>query len=136
MSNFDNKNQSQHQDKINLPKQYIWNEISATKFKAAFESDDILSRLMLFEKTTFDLNCKGIEQATIQFTSIIGEAATEHSLKLRCQKNSKRKHLTQKWFDHECKTLRISLKRLSNKKHRNPLDTEIYKRMSFTQQNF
>ena len=135
MSNFDNKNQSQHQDKINLPKQYIWNEISATKFKAEFESDNILSRLMLFENTTFELNSEGIEQATIQFRSIMEEAA-KRSLELSCQKNSKRKHSTQQWFDNECKTLRISLKRLSNKKHRNPLDTEIRKEYHLQNKTF
>ena len=64
---------------------------------------------MLFENTTFELNSKGIEQATIQFTSIMDEAA-KRSFKLSFQKSTKKKHLTQKWFDHECKTSRTSLK--------------------------
>lgn len=110
--------------KINLSKQYIWNETSTANFSAAFESNDMLSRLLLFENTTFELNSKGVDQGAILFTSIMDEAA-KRSLKLSCQKTSHRNRLTHKWFDHECKNLRISLKRLSNKKHRSPLDTEI-----------
>ena len=43
------------------------------------------------------------------------------------QNKSKRKPITKKWFDYDCKTLRSSLKKLSNKKQRNPLDTELRK---------
>ena len=50
--------------------------------------------------------------------------AKKRSLKLGSQKKSKGKPVTKKWFDYDCKTLRSSLKKLSNKKHRNPLDTE------------
>ena len=53
--------------------------------------------------------------------------AAKRSLKLSSQKKSKRKPITKKWFDYDCKTLRSSLKKLSNKKHRNPLDTELRK---------
>ena len=53
--------------------------------------------------------------------------AAIRSLKLSGQKKSKRKPITKKWFDYACKTLRSSLEKLSNKKHRNPLDTEIRK---------
>ena len=51
----------------------------------------------------------------------------KRSLKYSSQKKSKRKPITKKWFAYECKTLRSSLKKLSNKKHHNPLDTEIRK---------
>ena len=54
------------------------------------------------------------------------DEAAKRSLK-SCQKNSKRKPITKKWFDYDCKALRSSLKQLSNKKHRNPLNTEIRK---------
>ena len=30
--------------------------------------------------------------------------------------------LYKKWFDHECKKMRLSLRNISNKKHRNPDD--------------
>ena len=54
--------------------------------------------------------------------------AAKRSLKLSTQKKSKRKPITKKWFDYDCKTLRSSLKKLSNqKKNRNPLDTELRK---------
>ena len=42
--------------------------------------------------------------------------AAKRSLKLSSQKKSKRKPITKKWFDYDCKTLRSSLKKLSNQK--------------------
>ena len=49
------------------------------------------------------------------------------SLKYSSQNKCKRKPITKKWFDYDSKTLRSSLKKLSNKKHHNPLVTEIRK---------
>ena len=57
--------------------------------------------------------------------------AAKRSLKLSSQKKSKRKPITKKWFDYDCKTLRSSLKKLSNKKHRNPLDPDSEKNIMF-----
>ena len=51
-----------------------------------------------------------------QFTNIMTEAA-KRSPKLSSQKKSKRKLITKKWFDYDCKTFKSSLKKLSNKKH-------------------
>ena len=86
----------------------------------------ILSLLHLFESTNFDLSSTNVQNATNQFTNIMTEAA-KRSPKLSSQKKSKRKPITTKWFNYDCKTLRSSLKKLSNKKHRNPLDTELRK---------
>ena len=80
-----------------------------------FRSNDILSLLHLFESTNFDLSSTDVENATNQFTNIMTEAA-KRSLKLSSQKKSKRKPITKKWFDYDCKTLRSSLKKLSNQK--------------------
>ena len=85
-----------------------------------------LQLLHLFESKRFDLSTTDVETATNQFTNIMTEAA-KRSLKLSSQKKSKRKPITKKWFDYDCKTLRSSLKKLSNKKHRNPMDTELRK---------
>ena len=42
--------------------------------------------------------------------------AAKRSVKLSSQKKSKRKPITKKWFDYDCKTLRSSLEKLSNQK--------------------
>ena len=85
----------------------------------------ILSLLHPFESTNFDLSSTNVQNATNQFTNMT--EAAKRSPKLSSQKKSKRKPITTKWFNYDCKTLRSSLKKLSNKKHRNPLDTEIRK---------
>ena len=110
-----NNNSFQEKNNVKLPQQYVWDETSAAKFTAAFRSNDILSLLHLFESTNFDLSSTDVENATNQFTNIMTEAA-KRSLKLSSQKKSKRKPITKKWFDYDCKTLRSSLKKLSNKK--------------------
>ena len=121
-----NNNNFQDKSNVKLPQQYVWDETSASKFTAAFRSNDILSLLFLFESTKFDLSSTDVENATNQFTNIMTEEA-KRSLKYSSQKKSIRKPITKKWFDYNCKTLRSSLKKLSNKKHHNPLDTEIRK---------
>ena len=126
-----NNNSFQERNNVKLPQQYVW----AAKFTAAFRSDAILSLLHLFESTNFDLSSTDVENATNQFTNIMTEAA-KRSLKLSSQKKSKRKPITKKWFDYDCKTLRSSLKKLSNKKHRNPLDTELRKQYHVQNKTF
>lgn len=66
--------------------------MSATKFTAALESNDILSKLRLFENTTFALISKEVDQATVQFTNIMDEEAKcmVDELELNCQKTSQR----------------------------------------------
>lgn len=74
--NLIDENQTQQQNTVYLPRQCIWNKTSATKFTAVLESNDILSKLQLFENTTFNtLNDKEIDQATVQFTNIMDEEA-------------------------------------------------------------
>ena len=63
----------------------------------------ILSLLHPFESTNFDLSSTNVQNATNQFTNIMTEAA-KRSFKLISQKKSKRKPITTKWFDYDCKT--------------------------------
>ena len=118
-----NNNNFQDKNNVKLPQQYVWDETPAAKFTAAFRSNDILSLLLLFEIRFKQYRCRN---ATNQFTNIMTEEA-KRSLKYSSQDKCKRKPITKKWFDYDSKTLRSSLKKLSNKKHHNPLDTEIRK---------
>ena len=77
----------------------------------------------------FDLSSTDVENPTNQFTNIMTEAA-KHSLKLSSQKKSKRKPITKKWFDYDCKTLRSSLKKLSNQKKAQSSGYRTQKRIS------
>ena len=60
--------------------------------------------------------------------------AAKRSVKLSSQKKSKRKPITKKWFDYDCKTLRSSLKKLSNKK-KNPQSSGYRLRKEYHVQN-
>ena len=124
-------NVQQHK-KVNLPKQYIWDEFSKEKFADTFQLNEIQSQILLFENSIFEENDKGIDHATTQFTQILDEVS-KRSLKLTCQKNSKNNHTSKKWFDQECRTFRKYLKQISNKKHKHPHDTNL--RNDYHQQN-
>ena len=62
-----------------------------------------LSLLHPFESTNFDLSSTNVQNATNQFTNMT--EAAKRSPKLSSQKKSKRKPITKKWFDYDCKTL-------------------------------
>ena len=56
--------------------------------------------------------------------------AAKRSVKLSSQKKSKIKPITKKWFDYDCKTLRSSLKKLSNQKKPQSSGYRTQKRIS------
>ena len=91
-------------------------------FPKYLKQEDILLRLSNFEETDFNPDCKGVDLATEQFTKILTDTCVR-SLKVACPKKKPRKHKL--WFDKDCALLRKNLNMLSNKKHRNPHDTNL-----------
>ena len=106
----------------NIPKQFIWDQSSAENFRNALKHDDFLLRISAFENTEFTSDHTGIDLATEQFTKIITDTCLR-SLKVPCLKKKPKKHKL--WFDKDCALLRKNLSTLSNKKHRNPHDTNL-----------
>ena len=54
-------------------------------------------------------------------------ATSKDCLKIKIKRSRKRikKTSNKKWFDHECRTKRHELRKLSNQKHRDPLNPEL-----------
>ena len=54
-------------------------------------------------------------------------ATSKNCLKIKIKRSRKRikKTSNKKWFDHECRIKRHELRKLSNRKHRDPLNPEI-----------
>ena len=66
--------------------------------------------------------------ATVEFTNIINDICIR-SLRLARTKKKSKNH--KKWFDANCLSLRKRLNLLSNKKHKNPLDSGHTVRKNF-----
>ena len=79
-----------------------------------------------FLNRDFTKSNEGIKDAVNQVQQIILKAA-KSSLKLKLVKSRTkiRKVTPKKWFDRDCNMKRIALCRLSNQKHRDPLNASI-----------
>ena len=107
-----------------LPKQFLWENDSAQKFKDALRSPCIqtLTRDYIagdtFNENT-ELSLEKVENILI--------TTAKCCLKIRAGKTRKRiKSLSnKKWFDKECRLKRHELRKLANKKHQDPLNTII-----------
>ena len=107
-----------------LPKQFLWENDSAQKFKDDLRSPRIQTLIRdyiagdTFNENT-ELSVKKVENILI--------TTAKCCLKIRAGKTRKRiKSLSnKKWFDKECRSKRHELRKLANKKHRHPLNTTI-----------
>ena len=80
----------------------------------------------LFMQNDFSETEDGIELALSSVNKIFFEAG-KLSLRLinNCQRKRKPNIIPKKWFDRECRTKRVQLRHISNKKHRDPQNAEI-----------
>ena len=111
---------------MKLPPQFIWDKDSSLKFSSSLNSPNIQSLITNFLKEDFIESEEGINKAVSQVTGIILKAS-KTSLKLkRIKRRIKlRKVSDKKWFDKDCKMKRSTLRKLSNQKHRDPLNISI-----------
>ena len=75
---------------FNLPRQFVWKQTLNESFLDALKQEEFVSRLSMFEKTSFTSDSKGINLATEQFTTIINDACL-HFLRLAYTKKSSKK---------------------------------------------
>ena len=109
-----------------LPSQFLWEKDSNSKFSQSFNRPDIQSLITDFLSEDFIDSEEEIQEAVNQVNKIILKAASV-SLKLKQRKRRTRiqKITNKKWFDKDCKIKRIVLRKLSNQKHRDPLDISV-----------
>ena len=106
-----------------LPNQFIWEEGSKQRFQEALSSDQSTGLISEFLLTN---DKHGVDKALTLFENILMTAAKQ-SLRLKTRKTrfKKRNCLNKKWFDKDCHIQRVKLRRLSNLKHRDPLNLLI-----------
>ena len=127
LSNFQN-NKTNLRDKLKrVPSQYIWETGSKERFQEAFVSVDSSQLITEFLSCDFPSNKLGASTGLSKFENIFITAAKQ-SLRLKVWKprfKNDRNILKNKWFDKECNQKRVQLRRLSNAKHRDPLNLSI-----------
>ena len=102
----------------------VWESDSTSKFKAALQSPNLQ---MLIQEYLSDINsAKNVNTSAEQVENILITTA-KRCLKIRKTRRHKRTYsrsnLKKKWFDKECRLKRHKLRKLSNEKHRDPLNT-------------
>ena len=107
-----------------LPKQFLWENDSAQKFKDALRSPRIQTLIRDYiAGDTFNENT----ELSLEKVENILITTAKCCLKITAGKTRKRiKSLSnKKWFDKECRLKRHELRKLANKKHQDPLNTII-----------
>ena len=106
-----------------LPKQFFWENDSSQKFRATLQSEDIQRMIHDFMNTTtitrnVDMNLHAVENILISTAKRCLKIKT--AKKRRCKISSNKK-----WFDKECRYKRHELRKLSDQKHRDPLNSTL-----------
>ena len=109
-----------------LPSQYIWESNAAHLFKENLYSLHTQTELNRLINSDPPPSKEGVNDFTTKFESIIKEAAKKS---FRIKKPKYRHKISnisnKKWFDKECRLKRHMVRKLANKKHRDPQNTVI-----------
>ena len=102
----------------------MWESDSTPKFKAALQSPNLQ---MVIQEYLSDINsAKNVNTFAEQVENILFKTAKRY-LKIRTTRRHKRTYSrsNKKWFEKECLLKRYELRKLSNEKHRDPVNTSL-----------
>ena len=111
-----------------LPKQFIWENDSSQKFRAALQSNDpqkLIHDFLIDERPDKDIN------TTLDEIENILTTAAKRCLKVKIIRKRHIKISNKKWFDKECRLKRHELRKIANLKHRDPLNTTLREEYHF-----
>ena len=111
-----------------LPKQFIWENDSSQKFRAALQSNDLQNLIhdfLIDERPDKDIN------TTLDEIENILTTAAKRCLKIKIIRKRHIKISNKKWFDKECRLKRHELRKIANLKHRDPLNTTLREEYHF-----
>ena len=127
-NSLDNNSDAHFQPQLEkLPFQCTWNSNIKDIFIKELKSNEIQHKLTDFINTDFPNGKKDTNQCLNEFQNIISQVSKK-SLKIKKKKRRQRllnNIANKKWFDKECRIKRHQLRKLANKKHRNPSNNVI-----------
>ena len=107
-----------------LPMQFLWEKDSGPKFRQILRTAEF--QMLIQEFLDDDTPIQNVN-ATLGKVENILIAAAKRCLKIR--KTKKRRHIkplsNKKWFDRDCRLKKHELRKLSNQKHRDPLNVTL-----------
>ena len=109
---------------LRLPRQFCWENDSYLKFRNTLCTEPI--QILIREYRYMDRNSEDVNVSLDDDVNIL-TATSKICLKIKIKRFRKRIKRTsnKKWFDHECRLKRHELRKLSNQKHRDPLNSEL-----------
>ena len=107
-----------------LPMQFLWENDSAKKFKDILRSPDLQMLIRDYSEDVIPNEDVNTSLGKVENMLI---SAAKRCLKIRIRKNRKKmKPLSnKKWFDKECRFKKHELRKISNLKHRDPLNANL-----------
>ena len=107
-----------------LPMQLLWENDSAKKFKDILRSPDF--QMLIRDYNEDVISNEDVNTSLGKVENMLISAA-KRCLKIRIRKNRKKlKPLSnKKWFDKECRFKKHELRKISNLKHRDPLNANL-----------
>ena len=97
-------------------KMWWWVQNSLAQCQDAMVNEEIQSLLDSFLFHSFSQNTEGVELCLVNINHIFDHLAS--LLNLICKTKQPKKTNRDMWFDSDCKTIRKTLRKVSNQKHR------------------
>ena len=110
-----------------LPKQFFWENDSLSKFKDVLRSPALQSLIQEFINDDTPINDMNDVNTSLEKVENILTTTAKRCLKIKITKKHKRikSSSNKKWFDKECRFKKHELRKLANKKHRDPLNLSV-----------
>ena len=107
---------------LRLPRQFCWDNDSYLKFRNTLRTEPI----QILIRDYLNRNSEDVNVSLDDAVNIL-TATSKNCLKIKIKRSRKRikKTSNKKWFDHECRIKRHELRKISNQKHRDPLNPEL-----------
>ena len=109
-----------------LPNQFIWDNNFFRTYTDCLRSPNIQQKIQNFLINEYSTNSDGINNCLNDFEDIILEAGMK-SLKIKkvTRHREIRNTTNKKWFDKECRFKRHTVRKIENKKHKDPQNLNL-----------
>ena len=109
-----------------LPNQFIWDNNFFRTYTDCLRSPNIQQKIQHFLINEYSTNSDGINNCLNDFEDIILEAGMK---RLKIKKVTRRRKIrnttNKKWFDKECRFKRHTVRKIANKKHKDPQNLNL-----------
>lgn len=105
-----------------LPSKYLWDNLSAFKYKEAMNTTEMQSTIKTFLNTSHIMS---VNQTVEKINEIMKNAAKLANINVKLNRPNKRKNCRKKrkWFNNDCEAMRSELRKIGKQLHKEPYNT-------------